>query len=398
MTQPYRSMYTYAWDVLDLGVNAFIEDALSLGITDISLATSYHAGKFIRPHAKHGPKVIFPEDGVVYFDPQHSYYGKIKPQAHSDSAIRQVLPALIADGRLRIHGWTVLLHNSRIGSAYPDYCTRNVFNDFYVYSLCPMQAAVAEYAIALCADLTTQHELHSIILETPGWLPFSHGYHHEFAQMASNPAMEKALGLCFCSACKKAANTVGIEVNALQERLQQYITNLFNAAPDNEQFQHAIELAFTDDADLIAYIKMRQQRVTELVKTIRQAIPGNTKLAVIPSVQRPSALCWVEGSDLSDLLSIGAADYLEIPFYETSAKLVQQDAAFCLNHAHSAQQLRGILRPGFPDLNNGAELPQALAGLQQSGLSDFAFYNYGLLPRKQLSHMAQCLTNLKVSP
>ena len=68
MTKPYRSLYTYAWDVLDIGVNAFVEQALSLGISDVSLATSYHAGKFIRPHAKHAPKVIFPEDGVVYFE------------------------------------------------------------------------------------------------------------------------------------------------------------------------------------------------------------------------------------------------------------------------------------------------------------------------------------------
>ena len=395
MTKPYRSLYTYAWDVLDIGVNAYVEQALSLGISDVSLATSYHAGKFIRPHAKHAPKVIFPEDGVVYFDPQLTRYGAIKPQAHSDAALRQVLPDLIADGRLRVHGWTVLLHNSRLGSQYPQYCTHNVFGDAYVYSLCPMQTAVAEYAVALCADLTAQHPLASIILETPGWLPFAHGYHHEFAQLAMSPAMDKALGLCFCRACQAQAQSLGIEVDALQRRLQQLITDLFNSAPNNEQTQQAIELAFEQDRDLIAYVKMRQQRVTDLVKAIRAAIPTSTKLAVIPSVQRPSSLCWTEGSDLTALLSEGAADYLEIPFYEANAELVRNDAAFCLAHATSVNQLRGILRPGFPDLNNGAELADALIGLQQAGLTDFAFYNYGLLPRQQLTHMANCLNLLK---
>jgi len=48
----YRSLYTYAWDVEDIGVTEFVDQVLAMGITDVTLATSYHAGKFIRPHAK----------------------------------------------------------------------------------------------------------------------------------------------------------------------------------------------------------------------------------------------------------------------------------------------------------------------------------------------------------
>jgi len=49
MPTPYRSLYTYPWDIRDQGVNIFVADALNLGVTEITLATSYHAGKFIRP-------------------------------------------------------------------------------------------------------------------------------------------------------------------------------------------------------------------------------------------------------------------------------------------------------------------------------------------------------------
>ena len=37
-----------------------------LGLDTVTLAGSYHAGKFLRPHGQSG-KVYFPEDGTVYF-------------------------------------------------------------------------------------------------------------------------------------------------------------------------------------------------------------------------------------------------------------------------------------------------------------------------------------------
>ena len=100
----YRSLYTYAWDIADIGVTQFIDDMLNMGIKDVTVATAYHAGKFIRPHAKNPPRVIFPEDGVTYFDPDLQRYSEIQPQAHSDQTLRAVLPALLKDGRLKVHG------------------------------------------------------------------------------------------------------------------------------------------------------------------------------------------------------------------------------------------------------------------------------------------------------
>jgi hypothetical protein len=393
MTPPYRSLYTYAWDIADQGVAAFVDDALQLGMRDVTLACSYHAGKFIRPHARQGKRVIFPEDGVVYFEPNAQNYGQIRPQAHSDPEIRQVLPDLIADGRLRVHAWMVLLHNSRLGALHPEYCTRNAFDDPYHYSLCAMHDAVLEYAVALCTDITAQHRLSSIVLETPGWLPYAHGYHHEFAQVESNPWLDHALGLCFCAACVKSGQSSGIDVAGLQTRMQQHIDRCLDCGPSAAMLRHqqAIERDFSEDPDLVRYVAMRQQRVTQLVEAIRQAIPSSVELAVIPSVQRPSSQCWSEGSDLGALANV--ADYLEIPLYEKSASAVLDDARYCLAHCET-KQLRAILRPGYPDLIQGAELMDALAGLQQLKLDQLAFYNYGLLPRYQLTKLAHSLTHL----
>ncbi|WDR03118.1 hypothetical protein PSQ19_02675 [Devosia algicola] len=54
----------------------------SLGLDTVTIAGSYHAGKFLRPHGKAG-KVYFPEDGTVYFNANPARYGAIKPVANT---------------------------------------------------------------------------------------------------------------------------------------------------------------------------------------------------------------------------------------------------------------------------------------------------------------------------
>jgi hypothetical protein len=389
--KPYRSLYAYPWDVLDAGVSHFVDDVLAMGIHDVTLAMSYHAGKFLRPHARRGPKVIFPEDGVVYFEPALTRYGEIKPQPHSDPEIRGVLDDLLEDGRLRVHGWTVLLHNTRLGQLHPQFTAHNVFGDSYPYSLCPMHDEVFHYALTLSADLTRQYPLKSIVLETPGWLPYAHGYHHEFSQVRSNVWLDAMLGLCFCPACCAQAAQKGIAIESLQRRIAARIDACLTGPSDLSPDQAHVNLQkdMERDSDLAAFIAMRQTRVTQLVAAIRRALPQTCQLAVIPTVQRPSTLAWLEGSDLSALAA--NTDWLEMPFYEPTASRTIADASATLQQVKNASKLRAILRPGPPDLGDGAELNEAMDGLQKLGIRDFAFYNYGLLRRERLDALAGTL-------
>ena len=57
----YRAIYAYAWDLVERGVPDAVNEIRGLGLNTITLAGSYHAGKFIRPRGKAG-KVYFPED------------------------------------------------------------------------------------------------------------------------------------------------------------------------------------------------------------------------------------------------------------------------------------------------------------------------------------------------
>ncbi len=132
----YKAIYAYAWDLAEIDVAAATDQFKSLGLDTVSMAGSYHAGKFLRPHGLTG-KIYFPEDGTVYFKADPRRYGVIKPIANSLLRERDVLRELVEDGRINVNVWLVLLHNTPLGMAHPDSTVANAFGDRYFYSLCP---------------------------------------------------------------------------------------------------------------------------------------------------------------------------------------------------------------------------------------------------------------------
>ncbi|UXY16856.1 hypothetical protein N8I74_07525 [Chitiniphilus purpureus] len=376
-----RSLYVYPWDIAQRPLTAFVDEVLALGFGGLKLASAYHAGKFLVPPrpGSTGPRVVFPEDGALYFEPRTAQYGTLPALAHSDPAQRQVAYRLAEDGRLALSAWTVLFHNSRLGALHPELVARNAWGDGYVYSLCPMQPAVFDYGLALCTDLVGSLPWHSLTLETPGWHPYAHGYHHEFAQLRGNVWLETMLGLCFCDACHAAAAAEGLDSAGLAARIRTrvdgYLAAPVDAAPDQAGAWLAADLF--EDQELAAFLRLRQRRVTRFVATVRSSLPAATRLYVIPTVQRPTAQTWLEGSDLAALAQ--AADGIEIPFYEPNAARVLADAVDTLRRVGDATRVRAILRPGPPDLGDGAELAAAWHGLAALGIEGFSFYNYGLL-------------------
>src|SRR6516225_11471375 len=78
----HRSMWTYAWDILDLGFDTALGELRDrAGLNGVSIATSYHAGRFLQPRSPKR-KVYFPEDGTIYFNPTPARWERstIKPK------------------------------------------------------------------------------------------------------------------------------------------------------------------------------------------------------------------------------------------------------------------------------------------------------------------------------
>lgn len=386
----YKAMFSYAWDLAETGVGAAIEEFEGLGLDTVTLAGTYHAGKFLRPHGKLG-KVYFPEDGTAYFRSDASRYGAIKPRPNHLLAERDVLRELCDHGRMAVNVWLVLLHNTALGLAHPDSVVRNAFGDPYFYNLCPSAPEARAYARGLARDVTQSYPIAGLSMEAPGFTPYAHGFHHEFALLRSNPWLENQLGLCFCEHCLAGAEARGIDARRLKAQVAKDITAYLDSdldfPPDMaEAFWRADIVAA---GDLRRYLDFRNDVVTSLIAEIRAEVRSDADVAIIPSVARPTGGCWYEGSDLR--AQGEATGIIEACFYEPTPMRVKSDLFDIRRRIGPEVKLRGILRPAFPDLENRGDFLAAVDALRAGGVEELGFYNYGHLRRANLDWIGDAL-------
>jgi hypothetical protein len=393
----YRAIYAYAWDLAETGVAAATTRFLSLGLDTVTIAGSYHAGKFLRPHGERG-RVFFPEDGTVYFKADPRRYGAIKPVANSILKERDILRELVDHDGMNVNVWLVLLHNTLLGTAHPEACVANAFGDRYVYSLCPSAPEARAYAIGLARDVTETYPIGGVSLETPGFLPFAHGFHHEFALNRPNRWLDSQLGLCFCPHCLNGARASGIDAGRIKERVAGDISAYLSSDADfPADMAESFWLADTrTDGELSAFLGWRCAVVTSLVRDIREAVRKDAAVAVIPSVARPTGGAWYEGSDLSALAE--ACGIVEACFYEAGADRVRADIFDVRRRMRGKGLLRGIVRPAYPDLESKAEFIAAMRALGEAGIKEVAFYNWGHLRGANVEWIAAGLKTLAAFP
>jgi len=386
----YKAIYTYAWDLAEAGVDSAVAGFRKLGLDTVTIAGSYHAGKFLRPHGKAG-KVYFPEDGTVYFKTDPRRYGAIKPVANSLLATRDVIRELTNSKGIATNIWLVLMHNTLLGTQHPEAVVANAFGDRYPYSLCSSAPEARAYAVGLARDVTESYPVAGISLETPGFLPYAHGFHHEFALNAPNRWLDSQLGLCFCPHCVKGATAAGIDAKGLKGRVAGDVAAYLASDIDfPADMAEAFWLADTRaDGDLKAFLDWRCTVVASLVGEIRAAVRKDATVAVIPSVNRPTAGSWYEGSDLKALA--GAAGIIEACFYEPSAARIKADLFDIKRRLGGVGKLRGILRPAYPDLTTRGEFLAAMATLAEGGVDEVAFYNWGHVREANLAWISEGL-------
>jgi hypothetical protein len=393
----YRAIYTYAWDLAETGTKAAVKEFLALGLDTVTYAGSYHAGKFLRPHGRSG-KVYFPEDGTVYFKPDPRRYRAIRPVANTMLAERDILRELTELQGVNANVWLVLLHNTLLGTAHPDATVANAFGDRYVYSLCPSAPEARAYAVGLARDVTENYRVSGLSLETPGFLPYAHGFHHEFALNMPNRWLDSALGLCFCAHCLEGAAETGIDVKRIKSRIADdiaaYLASDLDFPPDMAE---AFWFADTrSNGDLRSFLDWRCTVVTSLVAEIRAAVRKDVTVAVIPSVARPTSGAWYEGSDIAALSE--AAGIIEACFYEPGAARVKADLFDVRRRLRGRGKLRGILRPAYPDFTRREEFLAAVAMLRENGVEEIAFYNWGHLRPANLAWIGEAMQLWKDKP
>src|SRR5436190_13749795 len=215
-------LFAYPWDIVDRGVEPFVEECRELGVNVIHVTTIYHSGKFLLPR-NNTSRVYFPEPGCLYVPvPEGVFDGGPAPGISklANTGWLEKLAKAAATAGIRLAAWTVFHHSSAIGTKYPELETRNLLGDAYPFALCPTNEPVRKYSLSLARAIASLKIFETLDLETIGYLGYYHGHHHEVTAVPAGPLENFLLSLCFCKNCMEAGERAKIPMQKLRLELR----------------------------------------------------------------------------------------------------------------------------------------------------------------------------------
>ena len=379
------SMWIYLWDLVDEGYDTVMPRLREYGLTSISLATAYHAGKFLAPH---NPlhKVVFLEDGTVMFKPNPSLYGRVSPLVHSLVASGHDLQEARREADrhgLQLRSWVVCCHNTPLGMAHPEMVTRTAFGDPLYHNLCPSNSDVRQYLRSLLKDIAA-HGVDRIELEALQFQGYSHGFHHEREGIALTPATRFLLGLCFCASCQQRAREANLDLSPLRRFAQTALEECFQDPVTNNEKYPAVEAL---PADLVEpFLQWRVGVIRSLLEELVSGA-GNVQLRQMMSVD-PAA--WkltgvdpaVSARTTGGILALG---------YVKDGNALAQPLSGLTSLLPGSDITLGF-QVGLPESGGKAEFLDRMRVARERGITSFNFYNYGFIPLKNLTWIAEALS------
>ena len=384
-----QSVWAYPWDLHDRGLDAALQIFVDCDVNTISLATSYHAGKFLSPG---NPKrrVYFPQDGTVYYtvEPERWKNSEIKPlQAEivaSEGDYLAKLTRLRDAGGPKVSCWTVCMHNFRLGLAHPEHVLRTAHGDRLSYGLCPSSPAARAYVTGIVNEISERYRPDRIELESPDFMEFDHGFHHEKDGLGLLPEDLFLLGVCFCAHCQKRAKSNGVDADAAQEAARRLLDQSFERETPETQFPDfpATKVnAFSEFPDLFDYLIWRSEPITSLIREIREAAHADSSILLIDDINS-----WWRGVDLS--AAARHCDGVVYCSYTTSQDQILPNL----------ENVRRVIGPNktlivgfqlfYPEVSDRTDFAARMeAALQVADGCNY--YNFGLVPNARMSWLSR---------
>lgn len=378
-------MFTYAWDLEVEGYDRVVGEMAANGVTHINLATAYHAGKFLLPrNARH--RTYFPEDGSIYFRPDLSRYGRIRPRlnslvTHTTDPVTRLTEAADRHG-VGYVAWVVLMHNTWLGSRYPDATMHTAFGDPVLHSLSPAHPDVREYILALIGDLVSRHDVAALALESPGYMTYTHGWHHEFGGIALDPVQEQLMGTSFSPFEVAAASAEGIDAVRVRDAVASLLDRSWNEGFPlvSGEAIHPDAGAVLADAEFVAYQRWLDARVVSLAEEIRDLV---TSASPGTALRHFSALDGREAN--ADLLATGDGI---LAGYAASDEDARARAEAARRHD---REVIGMVRALPPDTTEPGQIARRVEAWRSAGADAVDTYNYGFMPRWALRELYDAL-------
>ncbi|MCX7299679.1 MAG: hypothetical protein NTX73_04745 [Rhodobacterales bacterium] len=384
------SVWAYPWDLHDLGVDTVVATLAGVGVGMVSLATSYHAGRFLQPG---NPKrrVYFPEDGTVYYkvDPVRWAGAEIVPLEARIVAEEGDQLAALVDLRDRggpgVSCWTVCLHNTRLGMLHPEHVVRTAHGDPHYYGLCPSSPAARAYVTGMVREISERYRPDRIELESPDFMGFSHGYHHEKDGLPVLREDDFLLGVCFCDHCLTRATMAGVDATGARAMVLKWLDAALARELPEAQFPDFPALgiaAFAGFPVVHDYLLWRSEPVTSLVAEIKAVVPEGVRLLLIDFEGS-----WSGGVDVAAVVPF--VDGIVHCAYFTPVERI----ASVMAGARAVLGPEKTLTAGFQLFHPNVKDRDDLAARVKAagGVDGFNFYNLGLVPPKRLEWIGAAL-------
>jgi hypothetical protein len=392
------SLWMHTTDVAAEGASAVFAALEGMGVRELSLAATYHAGRFLLPHAEDRAVKLL-EDGVAYYAPDPARWEKarLRPKladaCHGRNAWREVRDMAQRAG-IAVNAWVVALHNSRLGAAHPDCTLANAFGDRYEWGLCPSHPEVRAYAVELALEIVERLEPAALELEACGYMGYAHQSHHDKCGVRLDGAHDFLLSLCFCDGCARrmAAHGVGAPETAgkVRELLRGFLERGRPAGsavdgPGRIERWLAEELGPIETAGLLA---ARRECVVTLVQEIRRRLPRNARLHVVADPS-PFVTGAAIGGALPELAELADALILNL-FHRDRAQLLADVRA--ARAAAPRARFIANLRAFAPDSEDAAGFLEKVEAVKSAGIDEVRIYHYGLMPRAHFHWVREALS------
>ena len=374
------ALWTYPWDVVDEGPERVAERMRGLGVSEINLATNYHATQAFLPH--NPERRTFFALACCFFVPDDRY-GRIFPERHpamqnpsgEDHNWVEEIAAGLPD-EMGLSSWTVGCHNSLLGSRNPDLAIENAHGDDLLFGLCPSQPAVQKYMVSLVGDLADQGHFDRLELETFDYFyGTGFGWHHQKIHAELGPLGEFLFGLCFCDECRANAADEGVDVEAARETVRETVDAVTAGEVDPDDPEGWLD----EHPTVAAYAEVREGTLAGVFDELADAA-GDTELGYYVGAPEPGR-SWMVGADLQTLGE--HVDYFVAPLYRGSREAVLEGYRTVEENAPDVPLHAGVL-PGHPAVDDEETVVEIVDGLAEADVPRVSFYNYGLLPEHAL--------------
>lgn len=241
-TRLKASISTYPWDLADEGIDRALDNIQDrAGLTDVSLAMSYHVSTYFLPH---NPvrQLYYGEDGMLLFEPDPSRYRgtEIEPRISEvvdGPGYLWTQTERIKERGLGLTAWVVYAYNHHLARKYPEYAKQDALGNRYLSQLSVSHPDVRAYFLAVTADILSRCGPNAIILESLGFREFEYGLVNPKINSKITPWCQFLMGLCMSDQSVTAASSQDFDGETFRADVAGYLRETLKRIPTKQAME-----------------------------------------------------------------------------------------------------------------------------------------------------------------